>query len=121
MFRQRPKHPGQAVGSVLLEKGMADVIELNRDKQFTLKEAKVLLPVVKRITQEAVSQTEKSKDDQEFSRIVEHWAQKIVKLGCEPKGLWLVDFNNGSGYYCWHYPEEDVDFYLGDVPLRYLT
>lgn len=105
---------------------MAEVIELKRDKPFTLKEAKVLLPAVKRITQEAVTQAEKLKArveeidsdlnhrpyyEQEFSRILERWAQKISKLGCEPKGLWLVDFDNGAGYYCWHYPEEDVDFY----------
>lgn len=111
MFRQRPKHPGQAAGSGIVKIAMAEVIELKRDKQFTLKEAKVLLPVVKKITQEAINKAEKLEDDQEFSRIVEHWAQKIVKLGCEPKGLWLVDFNNGSGYYCWHYPEADVEFY----------
>lgn len=88
------------------------------DKPFTLHEAKELLPVVKRITNEAVALVEKlracaeeSDPEPELSKIIDHWAQKIAKLGCEPKGLWLVDFDNGSGYYCWHYPEDDVEFF----------
>jgi len=24
------------------------------------------------------------------------------------KGLWLVDFDSGDGYWCWSYPEEDL-------------
>ena len=105
---------------------MAEVFELKRDKHFTLREARSLLPVVKRITQEAVDQVETLKEkieavdpepahrpyyEQELSKIVERWSQKSLKLGCEPKGLWLVDFDNGEGYYCWHYPEEDVEFF----------
>ena len=105
---------------------MAEVIELKKGKKFTLHEAKSLLPVVKKITREASEQVDKLKTrveeidpdpnhrsyyEQEFSKVVEHWLQKILKLGCEPKGLWLVDFDNGSGYYCWHYPEDDVDFF----------
>jgi len=97
---------------------MAEVFELKRDKHFTLQEAKSLLPVVKRITQEAVDQVEALKKtsnqpyyEQELSQIVVRWSQKILKLGCEPKGLWLVDFDNGNGYYCWHHPEEDVEFF----------
>lgn len=90
---------------------MAEVVELKRGKKFTLQQAKSLLPVVKKITKEAALQTEQLKTDEERSQVVERWAQKIVKLGCEPKGLWLVDFDNGSGYYCWHFPEEDVDFF----------
>ena len=32
------------------------------------------------------------------------WNQKIKKLGAIPKGLWLVDFEFGRGYYRWKYP-----------------
>lgn len=88
------------------------------NRPFTLHEAKELLPVVKRITNEAVEQVEnlkvlakKTDSEPEFAKIIDHWAKKIAKLGCEPKGLWLVDFDNGSGYYCWHHPEEDVEFF----------
>lgn len=90
---------------------MAEVIEFKQGKKFTLQQAKVVLPVVKKITKEAALQIEQLTTDEERSQVVERWAQKIVKLGCEPKGLWLVDFDNGSGYYCWHYPEEEVDFF----------
>ena len=43
--------------------------------------------------------------------IVQAWAQGLRARGLEIKGLWLVDFDNGSGYYCWRYPEERLDFY----------
>jgi hypothetical protein len=34
-------------------------------------------------------------------------------LGVEVKGLWLVDFDNGSGYYCWQWPEEGLEYFHG--------
>ncbi len=34
-------------------------------------------------------------------------------LGVEVKGLWLVDFDNGSGYYCWRWPERELAFFHG--------
>ena len=38
--------------------------------------------------------------------VVDGWAGEVQSLGLEAKGLWLVDFDNGEGYYCWCYPEE---------------
>ena len=32
-------------------------------------------------------------------------------LGVEVKGLWRVDFDNGSGYYCWQWPEEQLEYF----------
>jgi hypothetical protein len=29
------------------------------------------------------------------------------------KGLWLVDFDSGSGCYCWQWPEQRLEFYHG--------
>ena len=34
-------------------------------------------------------------------------------LGLEIKGLWLVDFDSGAGYYCWKYPEPAIDHFHG--------
>jgi hypothetical protein len=34
-------------------------------------------------------------------------------LGLEIKGLWLVDFDNGSGYYCWRWPEPALEYFHG--------
>ncbi len=43
--------------------------------------------------------------------IVNAWAKEMNGLGLEIKGLWLVDFDNGSGYYCWKHPEPSLDYY----------
>lgn len=105
---------------------MGEVVELKKGKRFTLKEARQLLPIVKRVTDEAISQIDELKKrieeldpepvqrpyyEKKFNDVVLRWSEKILKLGCEPKGLWLVDFDNGAGYYCWHSPEDDVEFY----------
>jgi hypothetical protein len=39
------------------------------------------------------------------------WAKRVMALGCEVKGLWLVDFDNGEGYYCWKYPEPEIAYF----------
>jgi len=43
--------------------------------------------------------------------IVRLWAQEISAVGCEVKGLWLVDWDSGDGYYCWRFPEESISFF----------
>ena len=32
-------------------------------------------------------------------------AREMEALGLEVKGLWLVDFDSGGGFYCWRWPE----------------
>ena len=49
--------------------------------------------------------------EDKFSAIVDAWSEKIENLGGKAKGLWLVDFDNGAGYYCWRYPETEVDHF----------
>jgi hypothetical protein len=93
---------------------------------FTLEEARELLPTIKRLTAEAVRDTEAlaelmrdvPDDDprhaeltMRFERIVGAWAEKLQSLDVQAKGLWLVDFDTGNGYYCWCYPEETLDHY----------
>ena len=93
---------------------------------FSLKEAKGLLPEVKALTAEAVRLVESlaarlqklpetdAKRAELESRVeatVSEWARALHALGLEAKGLWLVDFDNGEGYYCWCYPEETVSHY----------
>lgn len=43
--------------------------------------------------------------------IVENWALEMAAIGCEVKGLWLVDWDSGDGYYCWQYPEKSLAFF----------
>lgn len=47
----------------------------------------------------------------ELQDVLREWAEKVVELGVEVKGLWLVDFDSGSGYYCWRYPEPALEFF----------
>ena len=43
--------------------------------------------------------------------VVNGWADEVSALGVEVKGLWLVDFDNGEGYYCWCHPETTVSHF----------
>ncbi len=88
-------------------------------KVFTYDEAVRLLPEVRRVTDEAYRAVESvsaaastAEDAQaEVEALVGRWARDVMSLGLEVKGLWLVDFDNGSGYYCWQYPEEGLQFF----------
>lgn len=46
-------------------------------------------------------------------RVIAEWAREVAALDGEVKGLWLVDFDNGEGYYCWCYPEDSVGHFHG--------
>ena len=95
---------------------------------FTLAEAQRLLPKVRALTEEGVREVDRllrdtqpmSKDDParvpvaiDLENVVAGWAEQMKALRLEVKGLWLVDFDNGQGYYCWRYPEESVQHYHG--------
>ena len=95
---------------------------------FSLDQARALLPRVKMLTAEAVGRAEAisaelarmSEADPAHGQlaatlreIVNAWADAVRALGLEAKGLWLVDFDNGDGYYCWRYPEPVISHYHG--------
>lgn len=95
---------------------------------FSLQEARELLPDVKHLTADAVRRTESlasqlhglPEDDPEhvslsmaLRDVVEAWADQLQSLGLEATGLWLVDFDNGEGYYCWSYPEPTISHFHG--------
>lgn len=108
---------------------MGSVFELNRKRVFTISEARELLPIVRRVTEEANSrikglvvlleasrdrESQRTKDlETKINEHVSEWQTKISKLGAEGKGLWLVDFDCGTGYYCWKFPEEGLEHYHG--------
>jgi hypothetical protein len=107
---------------------------------FSLDQARALLPQVKLLTADAVIRAEAvSAELQQISEadpaheplaetlreIVNAWAEAIRALGLEAKGLWLVDFDNGEGYYCWKYPEPAIvhyhsydDGFAGRIPIQ---
>ena len=86
-------------------------------KIYTLEEARALLPKVKELTADAVARYARlgqgDETEEEQQKIVRQWAGTIASLGVEIKGLWLVDFDSGAGYYCWKYPETSLDHFHG--------
>jgi hypothetical protein len=110
------------------------------DPVFTYQEALAMLPAVRQLTRAAVSQVEalfnqvqsraemerrQEELQQAMDEIVSQWVTEVTDLGGEVKGLWLVDWNSGDGYYCWKYPEETIGFFhsyddgfAGRVPIN---
>jgi hypothetical protein len=95
---------------------------------FSLAEACALLPQVKHLTADAVRRAETLADQlqglaedhpehislsESLRDVVAAWVEEVRALGLEAKGLWLVDFDNGEGYYCWSYPEPAITHYHG--------
>ncbi|MCB0407848.1 MAG: DUF2203 domain-containing protein [Bdellovibrionales bacterium] len=120
------------------------LITINRSGGFSIEEAREILPVVRRITQEYSVKVEaliarlESMDpnstgavnelENQVNEWIKSWHIKIKKLGAKPKGLWLVDFDAGDGYYCWKYPEKELNYwhayddgYTGRKPIEEVT
>lgn len=116
------------------------LITINRREVFSLEDAQRILPVVRRITYEfsakvelliarletlQLNQTETiCALEKQVNELIQQWNDKIRKLGADPRGLWVVDFNNGGGFFCWKHPEADIlywhsyeDGYSGRKPL----
>ena len=110
-----------------------------RGQIFSYEEALDTFPTVRDLTEGAVRQIEamfnrvQSREEMDSrreeleaasNRIIQDWAAEITGIGCEVKGLWLVDWDCGDGYYCWKYPEGAISHFHtydegfeGRVPL----
>ncbi len=84
---------------------------------FSYEDAAALLPAVQELTSSAVARIEELDEEQtstdEYQEIIQSWADGVIELGIEVKGLWLIDFDSGSGYYCWQYPEPSLQYFHG--------
>lgn len=105
------------------------IVEIGSHKKFTLENAQELLPLIYMITEKAqtqvrhlMSQIEAMKNvpqtrlqlmESEIQTHIDVWQKKIQKLGGHPKGYWLVDFDNGDGYFCWKFPEKEIKYTHG--------
>jgi hypothetical protein len=97
-------------------------------REWTLAAARALFPDVRKRTEAAVEAVEElatqresleptsqraAELEQRIRERVSLWVREMEALGLEVKGLWLVDFDNGAGYYCWRWPEERLEFFHG--------
>ena len=84
-------------------------------KTFTYEEAAALLPEVQRLTADAADRVDELPEDavDDYQRIVQEWAEAVMSFGIDVKGLWLIDFDSGSGYYCWQHPEPSLQHFHG--------
>ena len=95
-------------------------------REWTLAGAREMMPEVRRRTATAVDEVESLSDDadsadedtrrtarERIDEIASRWVREMEALGVEVKGAWLVDFDNGSGYYCWKWPEERLEHFHG--------
>ena len=102
--------------------------EASENRTFTLDEARTLLPRVREITDRAADElselaraiqgiaeddTRRAMLEQEYVERLNNWVTDIQEVGAEVKGMFLVDFDNGEGYYCWKWPEQAVEHYHG--------
>ncbi|MDH5656114.1 MAG: DUF2203 domain-containing protein [Spirochaetia bacterium] len=111
-----------------------------KSKIWTLDEARKLLPEIIEITSSAYKETQRIIEDleskihpeniqelkeSELQAVISEWALGIAKMHADVKGLWLVDFDNGRGYYCWKLGESDILYehtyeagYAGRKPIK---
>jgi hypothetical protein len=93
---------------------------------FSYDDALNTFPLVRDLTAAAVRQIDAlsanlgGRDDLDARReeieeaqekIVRAWARELTAVGCEVKGVWLVDWDSGDGYYCWRFPEKTIAFF----------
>jgi hypothetical protein len=98
------------------------------ERCWTFEAAQALLPDVRERTARAVEEAEALAEQRaglaaeapehaeladRIEAVVSRWAREMEALGLEVKGLWLVDFDNGEGYYCWQWPEEQLAYWHG--------
>ena len=97
-------------------------------RTFSLAEAQQMLPRVQALTAQAAQEVDQLSNAlhgmaetdparalsvAQLEGAVAAWTRRVRGLGLEVQGLWLVDFDNGDGYYCWKYPEVAILHYHG--------
>lgn len=106
-----------------------NVVSISRREKFSLIQAREILPIVRKITEEHKAKVETLMSrleiidlnnvllidalEEEVNQLLDNWKAKVGRLGGLAKGLWLVDFNSGDGMYCWKYPEADIYYWHG--------
>lgn len=105
------------------------LVAISRHRVFSLVEAQTVLPIIIHITERAQRDLEYHKRclktlqsgsdlraqevKTKIESIIETWEQKVERLGGSPKGLWMIDFDNGQGFWCWKFPEQKIIYSHG--------
>ena len=113
------------------QSGLAVIVQIGSpadSKLYVLAEASELLPVVRKITENAYNRLSRLDERlelmllcdprraaiaDEYEKIVRKWIASITRLGAIPNGLWRVDFDTGEGYLCWRFPELKIIYFRG--------
>lgn len=108
-------------------------------RRWSLETARALLPEVRARTERAVAvfedldaqrkaraaevdgdgelalaaQAELARVETRLRSCISRWLREMEALGLDVKGAWLVDFDNGSGCYCWRWPETELSYFHG--------
>jgi hypothetical protein len=106
-----------------------EIVRLTPNKVFSIAEVRKILPLIIKITKDAQREVAQLLNQLEAVRLFNlarahqieaqvdsvflKWKEKLKKLGVHPKGMWLADFDNGEGYYCWKFPETEIKFSHG--------
>ena len=111
------------------QSGLAVIVQIGSpadSKLYVLSEASELLPVVRKVTENAYRRLSRLDERlelmllcdprrtaiaDEYENIVRKWIASITRLGAIPNGLWRVDFDTGEGYLCWRFPELKIGYF----------
>lgn len=81
-------------------------------KQATEKHSQKVSKLIAKL--ESMSAAEKFETHEIEAKInleIQIWNTKVRKLGAIPKGLWLADIDSGDGFYCWKFPETEINYW----------
>jgi hypothetical protein len=105
---------------------MGELISIHKKRKFSESEAESILPIVKRITERTVSSIHDLESQIKFvpcgeplrtrlqhniETLISQWADKMMRLGCAPVGLWVVNFDADPGCFSWRYGDENLNYF----------
>ncbi len=63
-----------------------------------------------RLDTEILPENEQEMLEDQLQVVLRKWVDRVEETGAMAKGVWLVDFDNGAGFFCWKHGEEDLLF-----------